>query len=81
MGTPTNGPPWSRHGASHERNVHHIEPGRQEHFNKTYGIVHPREQWASRRDITVGPVKSPARSVRLFRSWQVGAATLVRDKI
>ena len=26
-----------------------------EHFNKTYGIVHPAEQWESRRDLVVSP--------------------------
>ena len=41
-----------------QRNVNHIEARADEHFNKTYGIVHPREQWKSRRNITVGPVKS-----------------------
>ena len=41
-----------------QRNVNHIEARADEHFNKTYGIVHPREQWASRRDITTGPVKT-----------------------
>ncbi|MGZ0219426.1 MAG: GcvT family protein [Acidimicrobiales bacterium] len=40
------------------RNVHHIEDRADEHFNKTYGIVHPREQWESRRNVTVGPVKA-----------------------
>ncbi len=40
------------------RNVHHIEARAIEHFNKTYGIVHPREQWASRRNLTVGPAKA-----------------------
>ena len=33
----------------HERSVEHIEARCAEHFNKTYGIVHPREQWASQR--------------------------------
>ena len=42
----------------HQRNVHHIEARCDEHFNKTYGIVHPREQWARRRGVTVGPVKA-----------------------
>ena len=41
-----------------DRNVLHIEARCEEHFNKTYGIVHPREQWDSRRHITVGPAKA-----------------------
>ena len=27
----------------------------EEHFNKTYGIVHPDEQWEGRRNLRVGP--------------------------
>jgi len=50
----------------HQRNVHHIEARCDEHFNKTYGIVHPREQWASRRDVTVGPVKSRTDALDAF---------------
>ncbi len=30
----------------HERTEHHIHARCAEHYNKTYGIVHPREQWA-----------------------------------
>ena len=33
----------------HERTEQHIRQRSSEHFNKTYGIVHPREQWASER--------------------------------
>ncbi|WP_419841457.1 FAD-dependent oxidoreductase [Candidatus Poriferisodalis sp.] len=40
-----------------DRNVIHIEARAEEHFNKTYGIVHPREQWATRRNVTCGPAK------------------------
>ncbi len=39
----------------HERTVHHIEARSAEHFNKTYGIVHPREQWASERGVNQAP--------------------------
>jgi len=39
----------------HERTVHHIEARCAEHFNKTYGIVHPREQWASERNMRRSP--------------------------
>ncbi len=33
----------------HECTGTHVRARAREHFNKTYGIVHPREQWASRR--------------------------------
>ena len=35
------------------RTEHHIRARCAEHFNKTYGIVHPREQWESNRNIRV----------------------------
>ena len=37
------------------RNDFHVRARCAEHFNKTYGIVHPREQWASERDIRTAP--------------------------
>jgi glycine cleavage system aminomethyltransferase T/glycine/D-amino acid oxidase-like deaminating enzyme len=37
------------------RNEHHIRARCAEHYNKTYGIVHPREQWASERNIRCAP--------------------------
>ena len=39
----------------HERTEHHINARCSEHFNKTYGIVHPREQWASERNMRRSP--------------------------
>ena len=33
----------------------HIRARCSEHYNKTYGIVHPREQWASERGLRVSP--------------------------
>ena len=39
----------------HERSERHIRARCNEHFNKTYGIVHPREQWASARDVHRAP--------------------------
>jgi len=33
----------------------HIRARCAEHFNKTYGIVHPREQWASERNKRMSP--------------------------
>ena len=38
-----------------ERPDEHIWDRSAEHFNKTYGIVHPAEQWESRRNLRVGP--------------------------
>ena len=40
---------------SHERSEHHILARCAEHFNKTYGIVHPREQWGSERGLKRSP--------------------------
>ena len=37
-----------------ERSDEHIWARASEHFNKTYGIVHPAEQWASRRGLRKG---------------------------
>ena len=39
----------------HERTAQHIGQRCREHFNKTYGIVHPREQWASGRGMKRAP--------------------------
>ncbi|MCA1735947.1 MAG: FAD-dependent oxidoreductase [Actinobacteria bacterium] len=40
------------------RTEHHIRARCAEHFNKTYGIVHPREQWASERNKRMSPFHS-----------------------
>jgi glycine cleavage system aminomethyltransferase T/glycine/D-amino acid oxidase-like deaminating enzyme len=37
------------------RAEHHINLRCAEHFNKTYGIVHPREQWESNRRVRTVP--------------------------
>ena len=37
------------------RTEHHVRARCSEHFNKTYGIVHPREQWATERNKRVAP--------------------------
>jgi glycine cleavage system aminomethyltransferase T/glycine/D-amino acid oxidase-like deaminating enzyme len=39
----------------YERTEHHIHARCAEHYNKTYGIVHPREQWASERGMRRSP--------------------------
>jgi glycine cleavage system aminomethyltransferase T len=41
-----------------ERNEEHIWARADEHFIKTYGIVHPAEQWESRRNLKVSPYYS-----------------------
>ena len=38
-----------------ERSDEHIWARSSEHFNKTYGIVHPAEQWESRRNLVTSP--------------------------
>ncbi len=39
----------------HERSEHHVLERCAEHFNKTYGIVHPREQFETDRVMNVSP--------------------------
>jgi glycine cleavage system aminomethyltransferase T/glycine/D-amino acid oxidase-like deaminating enzyme len=41
-----------------ERGYDHINARCEEHFNKTYGIVHPQEQWESRRFLRTSPYLS-----------------------
>ena len=58
----------------HERTVHHIEARASEHFNKTYGIVHPREQWGSERGVNRAPfhARTEALEAEYFdaRGWE-----------
>ena len=57
-----------------ERNDEHIWARATEHFNKTYGIVHPAEQWESRRDLDVSPYFSRQQELGAFffqaRTWE-----------
>ncbi len=60
---------WMTHGESeidlhssdiarfhyHQRTRTHVRARVSEAFNKTYGIVHPLEQWASNRDVRLSP--------------------------
>lgn len=39
----------------HQKTKTHIHARTAEGFNKTYGIVHPREQWASNRNVRLSP--------------------------
>ena len=58
----------------HERTVGHIRQRCREHFNKTYGIVHPREQWASGRGMSRAPFhdRTAALGAEFFeaRGWE-----------
>ncbi|MEZ5245410.1 MAG: FAD-dependent oxidoreductase [Acidimicrobiales bacterium] len=46
-----------------EKSDEHIWARAEEHFNKTYGIVHPAEQWASRRFLVDSPYRSRQESL------------------
>ena len=70
--------PTSRRFYPHERTEHHIEARCAEHFNKTYGIVHPREQWASERGMRRSAVLRRARR-RSARCSSTPAAGNVRS--
>ncbi len=48
------------------RNDHHVRARCAEHFNKTYGIVHPREQWASERNIRTAPYHDRTEALGAF---------------
>ena len=39
----------------HQKTREHVRARTSEGFNKTYGIVHPGEQWASNRDLRLPP--------------------------
>ena len=41
-----------------EKSDEHIWSRAEEHFNKTYGIVHPAEQWENRRFLVDSPYRS-----------------------
>ena len=47
----------------HQRTATHIEARSAEGYNKTYGIVHPMEQWASNRDVRLSPVNARQREL------------------
>ncbi len=58
----------------HERTEHHIRARCAEHYNKTYGIVHPREQWGSERGMRRSPFwpREEALGAEFFdaRGWE-----------
>jgi len=47
----------------HQGTSVHIKARTAEGFNKTYGIVHPGEQWASNRDIRLSPFNAREREL------------------
>ena len=47
----------------HHKTAAHIEARSSEGFNKTYGIVHPMEQWASNRNVRLSPVNARQREL------------------
>src|SRR2546427_9635748 len=68
---------WMVHGSSeidlhssdiarfheHQRTRAHVRARAAEGFNKTYGIVHPSEQWASNRNIRLAPFHAREREL------------------
>ena len=64
----------------HQKTREHINARTSEGFNKTYGIVHPREQWASNRNVRLSPVLRAREGARrgLLRDRRLGAAVVVR---
>jgi glycine cleavage system aminomethyltransferase T len=47
----------------HQRTKRHILARCAEGYNKTYGIVHPMEQWASNRDVRLSPFNGRERDL------------------
>ncbi len=47
----------------HHKTEQHIRARTAEGFNKTYGIVHPMEQWESNRDVRLSPFNARQRDL------------------
>ena len=47
----------------HHKTATHIKARSAEGFNKTYGIVHPMEQWASNRNVRLTPMNAREREL------------------
>jgi glycine cleavage system aminomethyltransferase T/glycine/D-amino acid oxidase-like deaminating enzyme len=47
----------------HHKTKQHIHARTSEGYNKTYGIVHPSEQWASNRDVRLSPFNARQREL------------------
>jgi len=50
----------------HQTTRQHIVARTSEAFNKTYGIVHPSEQWASNRDVRLAPMHASEKELGAF---------------
>jgi len=50
----------------HQRTRAHVRARAAEGFNKTYGIVHPSEQWASNRDVRLAPFHAREKELGAF---------------
>jgi len=71
---------WMEHGESeidlhssdiarfheHQKTRTHVRARAAEGFNKTYGIVHPSEQWASNRDVRLAPFHAREKELGAF---------------
>ncbi len=47
----------------HQKTEAHIRARTMEGFNKTYGIIHPREQWSSNRNVRLTPYNTRQRDL------------------
>ncbi|SHG85336.1 dimethylglycine oxidase [Jatrophihabitans endophyticus] len=47
----------------HQRSKHHIRSRTSESFIKTYGIVHPSEQWEGERNVRLSPMNASQREL------------------
>ncbi len=47
----------------HQRTRRHVVARADEGFNKTYGIVHPSEQWSSNRDVRLPPMHADEKAL------------------
>ena len=50
----------------HQKSSTHVKARTAEGFNKTYGIVHPLEQWASNRDVRLSPYHAREQELGAF---------------
>ena len=47
----------------HQKTTYHVKARTAEGFNKTYGIVHPSEQWESNRNVRLSPFYDQEKSL------------------
>ena len=50
----------------HQKSRLHVRARAAEGFNKTYGVVHPSEQWASNRNVRLAPFHQRERELQAF---------------